>query len=270
MYLVSDQRSNIVIALPAIDSDALNQSLVPPTAIGSLLLPAGLCLDASRRLHIADSGNGRIVTFALDTVTWTTFSAGALASPLDVAVDALNRIYAVDGQRVLRFDDADGSGGMVLPGLTANQRPVAVIVDVSGRLFIVDATNRGLWFTDDDGVSWQSLPLPEGAKLNRPFSVAQRRHGGLLVTDLANRRIVAFEPDGTSSTIIDESDGLISPVTAREDGPGITVLDAGPGWIRRFLPVEDRYVAADFVRGRRPDGTFRFDRPAGLTIGATS
>ena len=67
MYLVSDQRSNRVIALPAIDSDALSQSLVPPPAIGGLSLPSGLCLDASRRLHIADTGNGRIVTLALDT-----------------------------------------------------------------------------------------------------------------------------------------------------------------------------------------------------------
>ena len=270
MYFVSDQRANRVIALPAIDSDALSQSLVPPPTIGGLSLPAGLFLDTSRRLHIADTGNGRIVTFALDTATWTTFDAGTLGSPLDVTVDAMNRIYAVDGQSVLRVDGVDGSGRIVMPGLTANQSPVAVMVDAAGRLFIVDATNRGLWFTDDDGASWQSLPLPEAAKLNRPLSVAQRSDGGVLVADLGNRRIIAFEADGTGSTIIDESDGLFLPLSAREDGPGITVLDVGLGWIRRFLPVGDRYVGAEFVRGRRPDGTFRFDRPASLTIGAAS
>jgi sugar lactone lactonase YvrE len=268
MYLVSDQRSNRVIALPAIDSDALSQLLVPPTAIGGLLLPAGLCLDANRRLHIADSGNGRIVTFALDTATWTTFGAGALAHPLDVAVDRMNRIYTVDGERILRVDSADGSGAVVLPGLTAEQRPIAVTLDADDRLFMVDSKSGGLAFTEDGGNSWQSLALPLGAKSCIPVSVGQRREGGVLVVDLANRRVVAFEPDGTSSVVIDESDGLISPVCAREDGLGITVLDAGACWIRRFLPVGDRYIAADFVRGRRGDGTLRFDRPAGLSVGA--
>jgi hypothetical protein len=270
MYLVSDQRSNRIVMFLTLDADALNQPLVPPAAFGALSLPAGLCLDANHRVHIADSANDRIVSFALDTATWTMFGAAVLTRPLDVAVDAGNRIYAVDSQHVLRVDDADGSGAVVLPGLTANQRPIAITVDVAGRLFIVDARSKELWFTDDDGVSWNSLPFPEGAKPSKPVSVSPRGNGGVLVTDLANRRVLAFEPDGTGSTIIEESDGLISPVSAREDGPGITILDAGAGWIRRFLPVGDRYIAADFVRGRRPDGTWRFDRLAGLAIGVTS
>ncbi len=143
-------------------------------------------------------------------------------------------------------------------------------MDVAGRLFIIDSKTQGLLFSDDDGASWQSLPFPQGEKPTSPSSVEQRRNGGVLVADLANHRIVAFEPDGTSSTIINESDGLFLPVSASEDDPGVTVIDAGPGWIRRFLPVGERYVAADFVRGRRPDGTFRFDRLTGLAIGSTS
>jgi hypothetical protein len=267
MYLVSDQRSNRIVALLTLDADALIQPLVPPAAFVTLSLPTGLCLDANHRLHIADSANSRIVTFAFDTAIWTTFGAGVLTHPLDVAVDAGNRIYAVDGQRVLRVDDAGGSGAVVLSGLTASQRPIAITVDVAGRLFIVDAKSQGLWLTDDDGASWNQLLLPAGDKPSTPVSVAPQRNGGVLVADLANCRIVAFDPNGIGSTIIEESDGLIYPVSAKEDGPGITVLDAGAGWIRRFLPVGDRYVAADFVRGRRPDGTWRFDRLAGLAIG---
>jgi serine/threonine protein kinase, bacterial len=188
MYFISDQASNPVVALPAIDADALNQPLAPPASIGRLSLPLGLFFDGSRRLHIADSANGRIVTWALETGAWSTFGAGALRRPLDVVVDAKNRIYVVDGQRILRVDAEDGSGAVVLSGLTANQRPIAIAVDITGRIFIIDSRTRGLWFTDDEGGSWQPLGFPEGEVPSKPVSVAARHDGGVLVTDLGNRR----------------------------------------------------------------------------------
>lgn len=270
MYFASDQRLNRIIMLPALDADALQLPLVPPASFGALSRPAGICLDSNRNLHIADFDNGRIVTVALDTATWTAFGAGTLGHPLDVAIDAMSRIYAVDGLRVVRAEAADGSGAIVLSGLQDDQRPIAVTLDANDRLFVVDAKSRGLAFTEDDGDSWEALALPAGEKPSRPVSIGPRRDGGVLVVDLANRRVVAIEVDGTSSIVVDASDGLIAPVCAREDGPGITVLDAGAGWIRRFLPVGDRHVAADFVRGRRADGTARFDRLVGLSVGATS
>jgi sugar lactone lactonase YvrE len=270
MYVISDQRRNRVVGFPALDADALGQSLQPPTTIGNLSLPSGLCLDASRRLHIADAANDRIVTFAFDTATWTTFGAGLVTNPRHVAVDANGRIYAVDGARILRVDKEDGTGAVVMPGLVEHQRPIAIAVDAAGRVFIVDATTRGLWFTANDGGSWDPLPLPAGDQPNRPVSISSRRDGGVLVSDLANHRVIAVDAGGGATTLITEDDGLFLPICAQEDGPGVTVLDAGPEWLRRFLPVGTRYVAADFIRGARPDGTSRFGRPSGLAIGAAS
>lgn len=157
-----------------------------------------------------------------------------------------------------------------MPGLVDKQRPIAVAVDAAGRVFIVDATSPGLWVTTDDGGTWTSLALPDADTPSRPVSISARHDGGVLVSDLANRRIVAVEADGSTTTVIDEDDGLFLPIFAQEDGPGITVLDAGPEWVRRFLPVGGRYLPADFIRGPRPDGTLRFGKPSGLAIGATS
>jgi len=270
MYVISDQRRHRVVGFPALDADVLGQSLLPPAALGHLSFPAGLCLDASRRLHIADAANHRIVTFALDTATWTTFGAGQLTTPRDVAVDPDGRIYAVDSRQILRVDAEDGSGAVAMPGLVDQQRPIAIAVDCAGRVFIVDATSEGLWFTADDGGTWTPLALPDADNPSRPVSISARQAGGVLVCDLANRRIVAVDADGTATIVIDEDDGLFLPMFAQEDGPGITVLDAGPEWVRRFLPVGTRYVAADFIRGPRPDGTLRFGKPSGLAIGAAS
>jgi DNA-binding beta-propeller fold protein YncE len=270
MYVISDQRSNCVVALPALDADALLQSLVPPVAFGRLSLPAGICLDSRHRLHVADMGNNRIVSFAFDTAMWTTFGAGVVTAPRDVAVDSGDRIYAVDSMQVLRVDADDGSGAFVLPGLDDGQRPIAIAVDADDRVFIVDATVQGVWVTEDEGGSWDRLTMPPGDVTSRPVALSAREAGGVLVSDLANHRVVAIDAGGAASTIIAAADGVFSPISAVEDGFGITVLDAGPEWIRRFLPVDAAQVAADFVRGRRADGTRRFGRPAGLAIGAAS
>lgn len=270
MYLLSDQRFSRIAALIALDADALPQPLVPPSAIGRLARPAGTCLDALRRLHIADSDNGRLVSFAFDTGAWTSSGAGAFPHVRDVAADAQSRLYLVDGRRVLRVDDVDGSGQVELSGPSPGRRPIAVTVEENGRLVVADAASRGLLVSDDEGASWVPIPLPDGPAASVPVSVSPRRGGGVLVADLGGRRVVGLDGAGNATLLIDSTDGLTFPTAAVEDGPGITVADAGPGWIRRYLPVEGRYVAADFVRGKRPGGTWRFDRVGGLTRGDLS
>jgi DNA-binding beta-propeller fold protein YncE len=245
----------------------LAQHLAPPPNIGILSSPAGLCLDSNGRLHIADWGNCRIVTFDFDTSTWTAFGTGILGHPLDVASDGDGRIYAADGEHVIRFDSHDGSNPVVLPLGTPDQRPVAISVD-GEHMFVADTRSRGLWYSHDQGGSWGSLVLPEGDQPIAPLSLSSRREGGVLVTDLANRRVIAIDSAGATTTIITEQDGLVAPIAAIQDGPGITVIDAGAAWLRRFLPVGSSYVAADFVRAQRADGSFRFERPSGLAIGA--
>lgn len=266
MYCIADQRRNRIAGLSALDPDGLVQPLVPPAEIGPMSAPSGLCLDGAR-LRIADSGHGRIVTVSLDTGGWSAFSTGVMVRPVDVASDARHRIYAVDGERLARADGEDGSGLVMMPGLAAGQRPVAITVD-GERIVIADARERRIWASGDDGASWAPIALPDAGAPPALVSLAPAAGGGVLVTDLANRRVVAVDPDGATKTVITPEDGLIAPVAARADGPGITVLDAGALWVRRFLPVNGRYVAADFVRGRAAGGQSRFDRPAGLAVGA--
>ncbi len=266
MYLLSDQRFGRAVALGALDADALPQPLSPPSTIGPLANPAAICLDGLGRVHIADAGNGRVVSFALATGTWTSFGAGRLGAVTGVTADASGRIHAATGQKLVRADGVDGAGLVELP-LPAGARPVAVAIANGDRLAVVDAATRAVLLGDTTGSSWTAHPLPAGSK---PIAIAARASGGVLVADLSGRRIVALDLAGSATTLIEAADGLVAPIAAVDDPPGITVADAGAGWIRRFLPVDGRWVAADFVRGRRADGSWRFDRVGGLTLGALS
>jgi streptogramin lyase len=269
MYVISDQRADCLVALPALDPDALFHPLVAPAAFGPLSRPAGLCLGPGPAVHVADAGNQRVATVSLASGSWTGFGAGLLADPRDVAVDADGRLYVADSRQVVRADGPDGTGLVVLSAVQ-RQRPTSVAVDPGGRLYIVDAAARAVLVSVDDGRTWDLLAMPEAEAASRPLSVSARQHGGVLVADPGTRRVVAFDAAGTATTLVSADDGLFVPVVAVEDGPGITVLDAGPEWVRRFLPVGGGYVAADFVRGRRGDGTRRFARPAGLATGTAS
>jgi hypothetical protein len=104
MYLLSDQRFGRAVALPALDADALPQPLVPPATTGGLVNPGAICLDWQGCLHIADAGNGRVVSLALATGTWTSFGAGTLGTVIGVAVDGGGRIHAANREKLFRAD----------------------------------------------------------------------------------------------------------------------------------------------------------------------
>jgi hypothetical protein len=269
MYLLSDQRFGRITAISALDPDALPIPLVPPTTIGGLGHPGACCLDAQSRVHVVDTDNARIASYDFGTNTWTAFGSGALTAPTGVGADAVGSIYIADAPRVLRVDDVSGAGMVQLAGIDPSRRPVAVTC-IGSRIAIVDGQTRGIATSDDAGATWVDHPLPPGPMLNHPVAITPRPDGGVLVTDLGNRRVVAFDAAGSATMVLSDTDGLVAPVAAVDDGPGITVADAGPGWIRRYLPVNGAWVAADFLRGRNPDGSYRFDKVAGLAIGAVA
>lgn len=141
-------------------------------ASATLSSPAGIAVDSSGNLYLADSSNnvvrkittgGVISTIAGKNSLGEGFSGdgGAatearLSSPLGVAVDRNGVVYVVDrGTHRVRKISADGkistvagNGGATfsgdgLPGTSSSlNRPTGVAVDTAGNLYIADTANN--------------------------------------------------------------------------------------------------------------------------------
>ena len=110
--------------------------------------PAGLFVDGTNRIYVADYGNNRIVRMAdMAGAGWTTLgSLGGgvkqFRNPPGMFIDGVGRIYVADqgNGRIVRMNDMTGAGWTTL-GNTGAQRfmvPVGIYMDGAGRICVAD------------------------------------------------------------------------------------------------------------------------------------
>jgi uncharacterized protein (TIGR03437 family) len=174
-----------------------------------LLGPAGVAVDSSGNLYIADTGNhvirmvntsGTITTFAGTNTGGYTGDGGAavdaeLDSPTSVAVDASGNVTTVVGA--------------FTPQLLND--PETVLVDKFGNLYISDQRGyRVLKYSNGNltvlagngyiGSSGDNGPGPDAA-LDEPSGIALDASGYLYICDTDNNRIRKVSPEGIITTI---------------------------------------------------------------------
>ena len=211
-----------------------------PAASAHLGSPAGVALDASGNLYIADSYNYRIrkVSAAgiITTVAGNGFNnysgdGGAaanaqLSEPEGVAVDGAGNVYIADpaNQRVRKVS-ADGvitpvagagSAGYSGDGGPAASaqlyHPIGIALDASGNLYIADALNSVIRAVSVAGaittVAGNGTAGFSGdggsaasAQLFRPNGVAVDAAGNLYIADTNNNRIRKVSAEGIITTI---------------------------------------------------------------------
>jgi sugar lactone lactonase YvrE len=140
------------------------------TGVNQFYGAAGLALDSSRRIYVADTINDRIVR--IDNMAgknWTAIgssgaAAGQFSGPNSVALDSLGRIYVADtrNNRIVRFDDMSGTNwvafGAAGSGVGQFQAPSAVAVDRAGHIYVADTANSRIVRMDDmAGTNWTAL-----------------------------------------------------------------------------------------------------------------
>ena len=194
-----------------------------PATGASLNDPAGIAVDSSGNLYIADSGNHRIrrvdTSGTITTVAGTgergysgdrgTAVAAKLAWPRGVAVDGAGVLYIADtnNNRVRRVD----SQGIITSFVTGLHSPRGLAVDGSGNVYIADhadqirkvdssGTLTTIAGTGEDGYSGDGGPATE-AWLSNPESVAVDNSGNIYVTDNRNERIRILSTDTTAPTV---------------------------------------------------------------------
>jgi len=146
--------------------------------------PAGVALDGSGDIYVADTWNYSIRKITPDGTTSTVDTLGAMFQPAGVVVDDAGVIYIADyqGARILKVTDGSTT---VLAG-----------TGIEGDL---DGPNGVAQFSLPDGIAI------DGA-------------GDLYVTDVSSDRIRKVTPDGTTTTVAGNGQAGYQDGTGGRDG----------------------------------------------------
>jgi predicted Zn-dependent protease with MMP-like domain len=203
----------------------------------SLASPWGLALDGTGNLYVTDYQNNRVLFYPAGSTTATQvygqggsftsnavnnggITANSLNQPTGVALDSSGNLYVADiyNNRVLCYPYGSttatqvyGQGGSFTsnaantgPGGLNN--PMAVALDSSGDLYVVDRSNNRVLFypfglTTATRVygqlnSFASSTVNNGGisanSLSQPWAVALDPSGNLYVTDYSNNRVLEY------------------------------------------------------------------------------
>jgi Leucine-rich repeat (LRR) protein/sugar lactone lactonase YvrE len=194
-----------------------------------LNLPAGVAVDSTGNLYIADWQNHRIRK--VDSAGNITTIAGTGAAgydgegmatsrmlylPRDVAIDSAGNLYIADaGNHLIRKVDSAGNmttvAGIGTVGKTL-ANPLGVAVDSAGNLYIADTNNNRIRKVDSTsnmtttvaGTGTQGYDgegIATSKMLNLPRDVAVDSTGNLYIADSMNYRIRKVDSAGNMTTV---------------------------------------------------------------------
>lgn len=223
--------------------------------LAQLACPAGLAMDRSGTLYIADSQNHRVRKIAGGQVT-SLPGLSALRTPTGLSLDASGNLYIADSGSGQIFRVSTGGAVTVSP---LNARDVAADPN-TGNIYAADgssvrkvtpagivtvAAGIGTFGYSGDGGD------PTRARLNRPSGVARDTTGNLYIADTANHRIRKVLLNGMIVTLAgagqagDSGDGglaaaalLNAPASVAVDKSGnVYIADTGNHRIRQVSPL---------------------------------
>jgi len=233
-----------------------------PAVGAELLAPAGVAVDSSGNIYIADTGNsnireittdGNINTiagggfrgFAGDTGLATT---ALFYAPQDVAVSSNGTIYIAD--------TGNGNIRAITPG-TVNGQTVPLINTVAG--------NAALTFAGDGGAA-------TSASLFSPWAIALDSSGNLYIADYGNDRIRMVNTSGIINTIVGNGtigfsgDGSTATNAMLNQPTGVAVDSSGNVYIADSWNFRVRKVASGNINTVAGNGLVSYSGDGGPAI----
>jgi sugar lactone lactonase YvrE len=245
-----------------------------PATSGQFVYPAGLAVDTSGNVYVADPIQNRVRKISTTGIITTVAGTGTLgfsgdgglatsaqlSSPASVAVDAAGALYIADrgNFRVRKISTSGvittvagtGSAGYSGDGGPATAAKIGqvfqVALDASGNLYFADASNNRLRRIAIDGTISTSAGVGTagftgdggpalGAQLNYPYGVATDASGAVFVADTLNQRVRVLIPGGNSCAYqLDAS--VLQPGTSGGMFPVAITTTSGCSWSAINLP----------------------------------
>ena len=222
-----------------------------PKAIGTTYqTPAGIALDGSGNVYVADPGAGTVQQYPVGGGAPISIGTN-LSVPISAAVDAAGDVYILN--QGTGNSGSGGTGSVVeIPNvagaldnsaqmtlLSGLNDPSDMVLDGLGNMYItltgsnqvVQASSAAL---EGSGQALVSL----GQGLNAPTGIALDSNGNLYVADTGNNRVVEIG-EGFQSTI---GSGTTAPTGVAVDPSGSVMIADGSGRILR-VPNENNPAA---------------------------
>jgi DNA-binding beta-propeller fold protein YncE len=208
VYVTDRYTDNLVTRSPRVfvfDRGAGTVTILDRAKGVDLLAPSGIVVDAFGIIQVADSQQGKVFGYDQQGKNpYTLGKRGELQYPAGLAVDKKrNRLYVADSHAhtVKVFDNI----GMFLYDIgTSNgpgelKHPVAVALDRSGTVYVLDARRKRVVLYDIDGRYLRSFELTseEPVAPAKPRGIAVDAEGRVLVTDEASNNVLIYDNKGT-------------------------------------------------------------------------
>ena len=170
-----------------------------------LLNPSGIVVDAFGIIFVADAQQGKVFGYDLQGRNlYTIGKRGELQFPAGLAVDRKrNKLYVADAHaHVVKVFDNRGQflydvGTNSGPGEL--KHPVAVALDRTGTVYVLDGRRKRVAIYDVDGRYMRSFKLvsDEPVAPLKPLGIAVDAEGRVLVTDEASSNVLVYDNEGT-------------------------------------------------------------------------
>jgi uncharacterized protein (TIGR03437 family) len=207
--------------------------------LAQLNAPAGLAVDPTGDLYIADSGNN-CVRKVYNGVIITVFNTPA---PTGVSLDSTG-IFLTSGVFVSEIPSGGilttlaGSGTAPYFGgdggpATAAQlySPSGIAVDSNGNWYIADTSNNRIRMVTPAGVISTFAGTGAAAQLNAPSGIAIDASNNLYIADTGNNDVLEITPAGAITTIASQLNNPVSVAVDMQES--VYIADSGNNRIVR-------------------------------------
>ena len=236
-------------------------SFLPGTAntvaSGSISRVAGVAVDGSGNIYIADQGNDVVwkETLSSGSYTQSILPSSSLSGPQGVAVDGNGNVYIADtyNKRVLKetFSSGNYTESTIPSSLLAN--PQGVAVDGTGNVYIADTYNNRVLIEMLSGGSYTEVQL---TTTSGPTGVAADGNGNVYITNGRQALKESYSAGSYTESILPIGSEY-SPDALAVDGNGnVYVAESGTGTFQvlKLTPEGSVYVPTSVVQSNYPSG----------------